>query len=232
MKAIILAAGEGVRMRPLTIKKPKPLLLIEGRPLLYYLIDSFPETITEVVIVVGYLGHQIKRYCGEMFLGKKIRYVTQQDKKGTFHALKLCEPLLNDKESFAVFYADDLIDKKTVKNLVSHPLSITATKVSDPWRFGVVHLREDGKLKNIEEKPQHPSSNLVSASGFVLTKDILSYSPIKHSNGEYYLSSIISEFAKDRDIEVVHSSFWLPVGTPQDLNLAREMIKNRPEILS
>ncbi len=232
MKAIIVAAGEGVRMRPLTLKKPKPLILINGKPLIHYIVSSFPAEIDELIMVVGYLGHQIVRYCGETFLGRRVKYVTQREKKGTFHALKLCEPFLKENESFAVFYADDLIDKKTVERLIKHPLSIAATEVPDPWRFGVVTLKNGSTLDSIEEKPKHPTSNLIAANGCVLTKEILSIPPIKHENGEYYLSSVINEFAKRRDIEVVRTSFWLPVGTPDDLTLAREVVKNHPELLS
>jgi bifunctional UDP-N-acetylglucosamine pyrophosphorylase/glucosamine-1-phosphate N-acetyltransferase len=232
MKAVILAAGEGVRMRPLTLTRPKPLVLVDDKPLLHYLISSFPKEISELIIVIGYLGDQIRDYCGDIFLGRPVTYVEQKQKTGTFDALKLCEPYLKENESFAVFYADDLIDGKTVEHLIKYPLSLVVAEVPDPWRFGVATLRNDGKLKNIEEKPEHPTSNLIVTCAYVLTKEILSYSPVRHPNGEYYLSSVISEFAKNHDIEIIHTSFWLPVGTPEDLELAREVVKKHPELLS
>jgi len=232
MKAVILAAGEGVRMRPLTLTRPKPLVLLDEKPLLHYLVSSFPKEISELIIVTGYLGNQIRDYCGDSFLGRRVTYVEQREKTGTFDALKLCEPYLNDKEPFAVFYADDLIDRDTITRLIAYPLSLVVAEVPDPWRFGVATLRDDGKLKSIEEKPENPTSNLIVTCAYVLSKEILTYSPVRHPNGEYYLSSVISEFAKDHDIDVVHSSFWFPVGTPGDLARAEEIIKERPELLS
>jgi len=68
-----LAAGEGKRLRPLTLETPKPLLKIKGRPILDYTFSSLPEKISEVILVVGYKGEQIKNYLGDEFSGKKIK---------------------------------------------------------------------------------------------------------------------------------------------------------------
>jgi len=98
MKAVILAAGEGIRMRPLTINTPKPLLKIIGKPILEHIIDSFPNEIDEIIIVVGYLKDQIKNYFGSNWKSRKINYIFQKDKKGTAHALWLCRPLLKKRK--------------------------------------------------------------------------------------------------------------------------------------
>ena len=87
MKAIIPCAGEGVRMRPLTLEKPKQLLEIAGRPILVRIFENLPDEIGEVVLVVGYMGDKIRDYFGDKFLGRKIRYVEQKEKLGTADAL-------------------------------------------------------------------------------------------------------------------------------------------------
>ena len=77
MKAIVLAAGEGRRMRPLTENIPKPLLQIQDRPLIEHIVERLPEEVDELIIVVGYLGEMIKQYCSDNFLGRPITYVEQ-----------------------------------------------------------------------------------------------------------------------------------------------------------
>ncbi len=77
MQAVILAAGRGTRMGALTEHTPKPMLLVNGRPVLEYIFDSLPEEIDEVIIVVGYLGSVIQKHFGGFYKGKKILYVEQ-----------------------------------------------------------------------------------------------------------------------------------------------------------
>ncbi len=78
MQAVILAAGEGVRMRPLTLTKPKPLLEVLGKPLIRYATEGLPKEVTELIIVLGYRGEQIKAYCGTSFCGRTVTYVWQK----------------------------------------------------------------------------------------------------------------------------------------------------------
>jgi NDP-sugar pyrophosphorylase family protein len=95
MKAILLAAGEGKRMRPLTLETPKPMIDVLGKPLLHHLIDGLPSEITVLIIVIGYKGEQIRAYFGESFEGRKVSYVIQEKQIGNAQALELCQPLLS-----------------------------------------------------------------------------------------------------------------------------------------
>lgn len=226
MKAIILAAGEGIRMRPLTLTKPKPLIVVAGKTLLHRLVETFPETITELILVVGYLSEQIKRHCGNELLGKKITYVTQEKKEGTFPALELCKPYLASDESFCILYADDLVDRKTIEDCIAHKFSIAVQEAEKPERFGVVSLNEDGSVLEIEEKPESPASNLITTSVSVLTPEIFNYQPQQHKNGEYYLSSAINRLAKKHKVMAVQTNFWFPIGTPEDLKRAEKIISS------
>ena len=176
MKAVILAAGVGVRMRPLTLNTPKPLINVAGYPLLHHLVKILPDKISELVIVHGYLGEQIVKYCGEEFLGRKVSYVHQPEKTGTFDALRLSRKYLDD-QPFAVLYSDDFIEKEALEKLVNHDLAAITTKVEDPRRFGVVILNDDGTIKEIIEKPEVPPSNQILVSGFILNNSIFDYPP-------------------------------------------------------
>lgn len=229
MKAVILAAGEGLRMRPLTDSCPKPMIKILGRPLLHHIIDALPEEVNEVILVVGYLGDQIEKYFGKRFGKFKIVYVRQKEKSGTGHALRLCKKFLG-REKFLMLYADDLQSKKDLTKLLKHPLALLVKRVKDPRRFGVVTADKNGRILEIVEKPEHPVSNLASTGVKVLDSRIFKYPLVQHPNGEYYITYPLAQLAKEHEIKAVKASFWLPIGYPEDLKKAEKILRNRKEI--
>src|SRR3989344_3002917 len=124
MQAIMFTAGDGSRMRPLTLTKPKALLEVRGKPILLHLGEVLPVAITELIIVVGYLREQIEAYCGKTFLGRPVTYVWQQEKTGTARALQLCQRHLK-RESFMVLAAaDDLIGAQALQDALTYERSI------------------------------------------------------------------------------------------------------------
>ncbi len=230
MKAVLLAAGNGTRMQPLTLSQPKALIYVCDKPIIYHLVSAFPETIDEIIIVIGYLGHQIREYCKSEFLGHRVTYIKQDKKKGTLDALRCAEHLLTD-DPFAVFYVDDLLDKPSITKLASYQSAIMVQKSAHPEKYGVVSLREDGTIEDIEEKPAHPKSNLIVTNGCVITKDIFSYVPIRHQNGEYYLTTMLDSFIRDHKTAVVYAKSWIPLGDPNELKNAQEILKENPNLL-
>lgn len=229
MKAVLLAAGEGVRMRPLTNTKPKPMLEVLGRPLLHHILDFLPDKIDEVILVVGYMANQIKSYVGESFGRFSIHYVEQKEKLGTGHALHLCRDLLGENR-FLMLYADDLQSKEDLTRCLNHPLSLLVKEVEDPRRFGVVFIDAQGKVLEIVEKPENPSSNLVSTGAQVLDSRVFNYPLVQHPNGEYYVTDLLAQLAKEHAIKAVKADFWLPIGYPEDLKKAEEALLRRKEI--
>lgn len=229
MKAVILAAGEGLRMRPLTLEKPKPLLEIAGKPLLHHLVSKLPPEVDELILVIGYLGNQIKNYCKDRFLGRPVNYVEQENPRGTYHAVSLCQPYLHgDKDGrFFVFYADDLLDEGTIKSAAKYDRALIVKEVDNPGHFGVVTLNDDGSIKEIVEKPDKPISNLALTNGLLLDYKIFQYPPVSAVKGEYYLSTAVAEMAKYHKIMTVKANFWFPLATPEDLKKAEKMLKNK-----
>ena len=228
MKAVILAAGEGIRMRPLTIKKPKPMLELAGKPIIYHIFSTLPPEIKEVILVIGYKGEKIKNYLGDIFQNKKIKYVWQKEKKGTAHALLLCRKYLKN-EKFLLLYADDLHGKKGIENCLRHDLSILVSESKNPERFGVVNIDSDNCVLNIEEKPKKPKSNLVSTGVLVLDQRIFKYRPKRHPNGEYYITTVLDKLIRDHKVIAQKASFWFPIGYPEDLKRAEKLYIDRSQ---
>lgn len=209
-------------MRPLTLTKPKPLIEVAGKPLIYHLISKLPKAVDELAIVVGYLGDQIKNYCGGNFLGRKVNYVEQENPRGTYHAISLCHPHVHGgkDQRFFVFYADDLLDPETINEMTKHERAVVVQEVADPRRFGVIKTHKDGSVAEIVEKPEKPESNLALANGLLLDQKIFQYPPPNTVKGEYYLSTAIAEMAKRHKLMTVRASFWFPIATPEDIGKA------------
>lgn len=223
MKAVILAAGEGKRMRPLTDKYPKPMLRLREKPLLEHLIESLPQEIDQIILVVGYRSEQIQKHFGEQFGRFRIWYVQQEKPEGTARALTLCKDLLG-RGRFMSLYADDLHGKDDLQALVAHPLSVLVKEVDNPEQFGVVTLAKGNQVVSIVEKPQRPISNLVVTGPAVLDERIFGFEPPQHTSGEYFLAEAIGKLVENHPVIAVEQRFWLPIGYPEDLAKAEALL--------
>lgn len=227
MKAVIFAAGEGKRLRPLTLDKPKQLVKVLDKTLIEYVWDVLPDVIDEVVLVVGYKQDMIREFLGEEFKGKKVTYVVQEAPLGTADALNRCKSHIENEEKFLLMYADDLHGKEAIEKCFEHELALLVSPVDQPRKFGVVVLNEDGTIKNIEEKPEYPKTNLAATGVYVLSPKIFDYQDIEMKNGEYYVTDMIEKLLQDHPVHVVRSSFWVPIGYPEDITSAEEILQNR-----
>lgn len=225
MKAIILAAGEGTRMRPLTLQAPKPLLPINGRPILDHIFEALPDEITDVVVVTKYLGEKIRNYLGDLHRGRRVFYAEGSD-KGTAYSLKAAQKFLEKDERFLFLYGDELPYRENIGKCLAHPLSILSFKSATPETGGVALLRNDGTIAEIEEKPATPKSNIVADGIMVLDTSVFDYEPFSNSKGEFYLTSIINQFVKRRPVRAVLSDRFIgDITTPADLRRVEESLK-------
>jgi NDP-sugar pyrophosphorylase family protein len=222
MQCVILAAGKGTRLRPLTDNCPKPLVKVAGKTLLDHIVASLPSSVDEIILVTGYLEEQIKAHCGAEFHGKKVTYVHQAEQKGTGHALWLCKDLL--KGRFLFMFADDLHGANDIARATSYTRSMLTLTTNTPERFGIVVRHPDGTLAEIIEKPEHPPSNLASTGVMVLDDNIFKYELKKETNGEFYLTDVIAEYAKEYPIAVVEQQLWIPIGYPEDIERAEKIL--------
>lgn len=227
MKAIILAAGEGKRMRPLTLETPKPMVDILGRPLLVWIVEALPAEITELVFVVGYKAEQIQKYFGEKYEGRSVRYVYQEKPLGTGHALMLCKDFIAPGEKFLFMIGDDLHSPVSIKKLISEEFAMLVHEHENPRAFGVVEVDSHDRVIGFEEKPERPKSNLVSPAVFVMDDRIFKYPPVLHPKGEYFAVDQINQMMKDVPLRAIRSDFWHPVGEPHQITTAEQALLAR-----
>ena len=174
-QAVILAAGEGQRLRPFTVTKPKVMLSIAGKPILQYVIESLAQNgIRSIVLVVGYRKEQVLDYMGsgEQF-GVDITYITQERQLGTAHALAQAKAATESE--FLVLPGDKLIEADAIAQFVAvKPEAMLVKRVDNPARYGVVTI-ENGMVKDIVEKPEEAKSNVVNTGIYAFTTEIFSF---------------------------------------------------------
>ena len=174
-QAIILAAGEGWRLRPFTVNRPKVMLPVAGKPILQYLVEALAQNgIRNIVVVVGYKREQIFDYMGSgEHLGVDITYVTQKERLGTAHALAQAREVAQDE--FLVLSGDKLIDAATIARFVTvKPAAVLVKRVEHPERYGVANI-EDGVVKDIVEQPKEAGSNTVMTRIYAFSREIFDY---------------------------------------------------------
>jgi len=174
-QAVILAAGEGQRLRPFTVTKPKVMLSIAGKPVLQYVVESLAQNgIRDIVLIVGYRKEQVFNYIGsgERF-GVDITYITQERQLGTAHALAQAKAAT--KSEFLVLPGDNLIEANAIAQFIAvKPEAMLVKRVDNPARYGVVTV-ENGMVKDIVEKPEEAKGNLVNTGIYAFTTEIFNF---------------------------------------------------------
>ncbi len=222
MQCVILAAGKGTRLRPLTDAKPKPLVEVCGKTLIDHIVEAFPSSIKELIIVVGYKGEMIREYCGSEFHGRPVTYIDQTEINGPAKALWLSKDLI--KGRFLFMFADDIHGKDDLARAISYKRSILATTSETPERFGVLVRNPDGTISDMVEKPETPQSNLVATGPMVLDEHIFDFPPESPIKDEYFMPEIIMRYKQQYPMAVVEEDLWLAIGYPEDISKAETIL--------
>ncbi|RJQ30557.1 nucleotidyltransferase family protein [Candidatus Parcubacteria bacterium] len=234
-KAVIPAAGKGTRMLPLTKEKPKPLLEVNGRAFLFYILDALGKSgFEEVVVVSGYLGGQIKDFVKKGKWDCSVIVIDQFDffpkeKGGTVLPVLAAQNLINNN-SFVVVNSDGLfspgdLSKMRTDDGYSHVGTLVSNK---PENYGVVLVGREDFVEKIEEKPKNPKSNLVNTGLYKFTPEIFEEAAkVKPSpRGEYELTDAISALAAKGKVKATRlSDYWLDFSSIADIKPVEDKIK-------
>jgi len=228
LKGLVLAAGEGSRLRPFTFSRPKHLIPLLGKPMIQYAIDDLVNSgVKDIGVVVGYFKDLIKDALGESSNDYRLNYITQERRLGIAHAIYLSieEGFLD--RSFIVYLGDNILSRGVRENVRrfledNADVYILLSKVKDPSRFGVAVLR-DGRVVRLVEKPREFVSDL-AVVGVYMFRDpdlvVKAFKTLKPSwRGEYEITELIQWFI-DNGYVVKHeivSGWWKDVGTPEGL---------------
>ncbi|MBI4895024.1 MAG: NTP transferase domain-containing protein [Candidatus Aenigmarchaeota archaeon] len=224
MKTIILAAGNGTRLKPFTETMSKPMIPIANKPLLEWIIEAVEVCSEEIFIVVRKEQLDIIDYFKNF---QKITFVYQSEPLGTADAIGCCESYLKDYEGpILKLGGDDLISLEDINRISRLSGYYVGGFISDyPERFGVIET-EDGFVVNIEEKPKNPKSNLVSCGLYMFDRKIFEYiKKVKLSErGEFELNDAIEMLSKKEKFKVFEVKKWTTITHPWELLEANKLI--------
>ena len=196
MKAIILAAGEWSRLRPLTNTIPKPLIKIFGKSIIEHNIESIYEYVSEIIIVVKYKQDLIKQTLWDNYKWVKITYKIQGEEKWTWAAIRWIESDID----VLIMNWDSIFDKADLKNLINFNWYwVLVKKVPDPEKYGIFKIDQSGNIIEIVEKPEKYIWDLANLWVYKFDAKIFSMANnIKlSSRNEYEITDAINEFVKE-----------------------------------
>jgi glucose-1-phosphate thymidylyltransferase len=235
MQAVVLAAGEGTRLRPLTEDKPKGMVEVAGRPILTHCFEQLVDLgAEELIVVVGYRKQDIISHYGDTFADVPITYTHQREQKGLAHALLTVEEHVDD--DFMLMLGDNVFRANLgdVVNRQREDRADAAFLVEEvAWeeasRYGVCVTNDYGEITEVVEKPDDPPSNLVMTGFYTFTPAIFhACELVQPSNrGEYEISEAIDLLIRSgRTIDAIGIEGWrIDIGYPEDREEAERRIE-------
>ena len=248
MKAVILAGGLGTRLSEETVSKPKPMVEIGGKPILWHIMKSYSHYgINDFIICCGYKGYVIKEYFANYFMHQSditfkmkdnemivhekraepwtVTLVDTGDNSMTGGRLKRVLPYLKDEENFCFTYGDGVSDiniKELVNFHKSHGKLATLTATFPPGRFGALQI-ENKQVKTFEEKPRGDGA-LINGGFFVLSPKVIERIDGDNSIWE---QEPLKGLADDGELMAFkHEGFWQPMDTLRDKIYLEELLEN------
>ena len=248
MKAVILAGGLGTRLSEETVSKPKPMVEIGGKPILWHIMKIYLHYgIDDFIICCGYKGFMIKEYFSNYFLHEsditvdminnetiihskktepwKVTLVDTGDFSMTGGRLKRVASYLKEEESFCLTYGDGLSDlniKESIEFHKSHGKEATLTAVLPPGRFGALEINND-KIIRFQEKPKGDGA-LVNGGFFVLSPRVIDR--ISDDSTIWEQGPLKSLSSEGQLMAYKHEGFWQPMDTLRDKNYLEELFVN------
>jgi mannose-1-phosphate guanylyltransferase len=219
VQALILAGGEGTRLRPLTYTVPKPVLPLAGRPHVAYVIDWLVRHgVDDVVVSCGHLAEGMRVAVAELEPGVEIRYAEEPDPRGTAGAIRFAEDLLGDR--FLVLNGDVLCDLDLTRLIEQHErtgaqATIALYPVDDPSGYGLVHRDQDGEITEFLEKPSPDriDTDEINAGAYLLERSVLDRIPPERAVS--IEREVFPDLIGDGLYGIRLEGYWIDIGTPE-----------------
>lgn len=236
-EAVVLAGGEGTRLRPLTRNRPKPMLPVANRPVVEYVLDALAHADVErAVVVVGHRGDRIRDHLGETYRGLELAYVHQKAQLGSGHALQQARGTVDSP--FLVVNGDNVVDAGMICGTVEHFLgsdaaACVAVAPSDtPEEYGAV-LTVNGTVETIIEHPADAAGYRINAGVYAFTDDI--FEALERTDtraGELYVTDALVDLPGEVLAADV-SGVWLDPSYPWDLlSITEQMLSSHRELIA
>ncbi|RQG97076.1 bifunctional sugar-1-phosphate nucleotidylyltransferase/acetyltransferase [Natrarchaeobius chitinivorans] len=221
MKAVVLTAGEGTRIRPLSASVPKPMLPVADRPLAAHTVDAAVDAgADEIVLVVGYESETVRSYFGSSYRGVPVRYALQTEQAGTAHAVNVARDYLDGR--FAVLNGDNLYEPAAIERLFEACPAVCAVEVDSPQHYGVL-TTTDGAVSDIVEKPDDPPTNLANAGAYAFPAEAREWLEVPASErGEHEITDVLGRVIDEFTVTPITTDRWMDVGRPWELLEANE----------
>ena len=222
MQTVVLAAGEGTRMRPLTAHTPKPMLPVAGRPLVVHCLeDAIAAGASRVTVVVGYEADTVRAALADREWPVPVETATQPTQRGTADAVRAARDTLRD-DPFAVLNGDVLYDRTSLASLYDAGPAVGSFRVENPSAYGVLRV-DDDRVRGVVEKPTDPPSDLVNAGAYVFPAEARDWLDVDESTrGEAEVTDVLQRTCESTAVSAVPFERWLDVGRPWELLAATE----------
>jgi mannose-1-phosphate guanylyltransferase len=220
VQALILAGGEGTRLRPLTTTVPKPVVPLVDRPFIRFMIDWLHgHGVDDIVMSCGHLASGVRNVLGDgTALGVRLRYVEEPRPLGTGGALKFAEPLLDER--FLMLNGDVLTDLDLTAQLEQHErtaaiATLALTPVEDPSAYGLVRTKSSGEVTEFVEKPapDQIDTRNISAGAYVLERSVLDL--LEADQPASIERDVFPRLVGEGLYGCVAEGYWLDIGTPE-----------------
>ena len=242
MKAVVLAAGKGIRLQPITATRPKHLIEVGGKPVLEHCLEALKGSgLTEIIVVTHYMSDAIRRHFGDGHrLGLRIEYIEQSETLGTGNAVSVVEQIING--DFVLVYGDLLLTSSAIRKVIQtykseKPVAaMGVVPVERPENYGIIELGSGNTIKGIIEKPARGEepSHLANAGIYLLSKEI--FENLRRTKasirGESELTDALSLLIKEEEAVVaaeISKGDWIDIGNPWDLLEANTLALKRME---
>jgi len=221
VQALVLAGGEGTRLRPLTYTVPKPVMPLAGRPFLTFLLDwAQSHGVDEVILSCGFMSDDVKRVLGDIYDGMRLRYVTEDKPLGTAGPVRLAydEELLDER--LFVLNGDVLTDLDLSAELEDHErtgarATLALHEVEDTSSYGVVPTGEDGAVEAfIEKGGDDPPTNRINAGAYVIERELVDAS-IPPGRAVSFEREVFPSLVGEGLYGFDAPGYWIDIGTPE-----------------